>query len=463
MRMSKPLWDKRTRQYMYRKAVPAKLKAGMKAAGYSEWEVKIPLGRDPEKAKLDWSDADKECQRRFKEAETGAKPVDFRRMAREWIKEATATGDARDALLDVWSPDADDSGEWVKPPQEQLPKQFLEDAFQGAENPYCPDARQALWEVIRAVAANKHTMMDAFVAWKIGQDPTEKAADEWRSAVRRFGAGKIVERLTRADIEAFKEAETNRGLARASIKKYLGAIKSVLDYSVDKGWREHNPAIGVKVREKQNAPKARLPYTQDHLKTIFSGPVHTEGKRPSGGAGEAAYWLPILGMYTGARLQELGQLRGEDVQAEGKVWYLDINDTGEGQSVKNASSRRKIPLHPEIVDRFLAFVGTKKGPLFPDLKPDIKGNTTGNWSKWWGRYQRNKLGIKDKRFVFHSFRHTFKSRCREAGLEKYIHDQLTGHASKDVSDDYGDITTKKLAEYVALIKFDVDVFGEGMR
>jgi integrase len=289
-----------------------------------------------------------------------------------------------------------------------------------------------------------------------------KVEDEWRSAVNRFGSGKIVERLTRADIEAFKDAEADRGLAKATIKKYLGAIKTILDYGVEKGWREHNPAFGVKVREAKNAPQQRLPYTKEHLETIFAGPVYTADKRPSGGAGEAAYWLPILALYTGARLRELGQLRGEDVQSEGKVWYLDINDMGEGQSVKNAGSRRKVPLHPDVREKFLAFVGEKKGPLFPDLKPDIKGNITGNWSKWWGRYQRKKLGIKDSRFVFHSFRHTFKNRSREAGIGKDIHDQMTGHSAKDAGDAYGGaLTTEKLAEYVALIRFDIDVFRQG--
>ena len=56
------------------------------------------------------------------------------------------------------------------------------------------------------------------------------------------------------------------------------------------------------------------------------------------------------------------------------------------------------------------------------------GVLTGNWSKWWGRYLRNTVGIKDRRKVFHSFRHTFKDACREARIPQEAHDALTGHS-----------------------------------
>ena len=35
-----------------------------------------------------------------------------------------------------------------------------------------------------------------------------------------------------------------------------------------------------------------------------------------GGAGEAAYWLPLLALFTGARLEELAQLRVSDLASE---------------------------------------------------------------------------------------------------------------------------------------------------
>ncbi|MFO1083789.1 MAG: hypothetical protein U1E21_04435 [Reyranellaceae bacterium] len=77
------------------------------------------------------------------------------------------------------------------------------------------------------------------------------------------------------------------------------------------------------------------------------------------------------------------------------------------------------------------------GRLFPELGQDHFGNWTGNWSKWWGRWARQQLGIKDRRKVFHSFRHSFKAACRRAGIQEETHDLLTGHEGGSTGRSYG--------------------------
>jgi len=54
------------------------------------------------------------------------------------------------------------------------------------------------------------------------------------------------------------------------------------------------------------------------------------------------YWLPILGLYTGCRANEVCQLHKEDLKEQDGIWYLDINDNGK-KSLKNRSSRRLVP------------------------------------------------------------------------------------------------------------------------
>ncbi|TOM07008.1 hypothetical protein CGH84_24390, partial [Vibrio parahaemolyticus] len=78
----------------------------------------------------------------------------------------------------------------------------------------------------------------------------------------------------------------------------------------------------------------------------------------------------------------------------------------QGQSVKNSSSIRLIPIHNELIAKgFLAFVNSKsKGRLFPEL-PLIKGYYSHNASKWFQR-RRDTLGL-GKGLDAHSFRHTF--------------------------------------------------------
>ena len=84
-----------------------------------------------------------------------------------------------------------------------------------------------------------------------------------------------------------------------------------------------------------SSERARLGYDADDLKRIFSGTAGREG---------ADRWLPLLGLWTGARLEELGGLRVEDVKESDGVPYLFIRATDE-RRLKNVGSERKVPLH----------------------------------------------------------------------------------------------------------------------
>jgi integrase len=62
--------------------------------------------------------------------------------------------------------------------------------------------------------------------------------------------------------------------------------------------------------------------------------------------------------YTGDRINELAQLRKEDVQAENGVPFLGITGgTEKGHEIKTSASRRKVPVHRALVaEGFLKFV-----------------------------------------------------------------------------------------------------------
>jgi integrase len=188
--------------------------------------------------------------------------------------------------------------------------------------------------------------------------------------------------------------------------------------------------------------ESRLPYDIADLQKIFSSPVYTEGVRPVGGAGEAAFWLPLLGLWTGCRLEELGQALVADVQAADGVHYLNISDLGEGKSVKTAGSRRPVPIHPDLIRLgFLRYIQDRRkqgdARVFPLLKKNSHGRWTQNWSKWWRTYARGTVGIADPRKVFHSFRHTFIRACREFGIEEEQRIAITGRAGGTVGRAYG--------------------------
>lgn len=253
-------------------------------------------------------------------------------------------------------------------------------------------------------------------------------------------------KVTKADVRRYvQHLETTLSQNFKTVSKKLGVISTIFAQACKDDVLPVNPTLGVEVTEPAKSEKSRLPYTLEQLQTIVSCPIFTEGDRPLGAGGDAAYWLLVLGHYTGARLEELGQLRQCDVQFDPSLgWYLEITDEGQGRRVKNVHSRRQVPLRQEVLDLgFADFLESvrRRGSveLFPDLAGDCKGSVTGNFSKWWGRYARAELGITDKRRVFHSFRHGFKVYCRLGSVPKEHHDRLTGHTGgRGASDGYGD-------------------------
>lgn len=257
----------------------------------------------------------------------------------------------------------------------------------------------------------------------------------------------ISELLAHPDAASFQTPNSS------TVNKLLGMLGAIISAAEREGQLDHiagfqNPfGKRVKLQVDDRAEDSRERFTAADLDRIFASPVYATNSRPTGGGGEAAFWLPLIALLTGARQNEIAELRLQDLakDAETGVWHLDIGTEG-GRSIKTASSRRKVPLHPvlieagilqyrEAISKRLGGEGTK--PLWPDITTDSAGRRAGLWSKWFNRYLRSSAGIKDSRKVFHSFRHSFKRSARDAKVSEEMHDAITGHSSSSVSGSYG--------------------------
>ena len=75
-------------------------------------------------------------------------------------------------------------------------------------------------------------------------------------------------------------------------------------------------------------------------------------------AARVAFAFLGIGMFTGARLNEICQLDIADVKQDGDTWFLNITDEGDdNKRIKSKAGRRKVPLHSELIRLgFLDFV-----------------------------------------------------------------------------------------------------------
>jgi integrase len=124
----------------------------------------------------------------------------------------------------------------------------------------------------------------------------------------------------------------------------------------------------------------------------------------------------LLGLYTGARVSELAQLRTDDVDLSSTLAMLSITDEAEGQTVKTQAGIRLVPVHSELVRLgFLEYVGSvvpQGGPWFWPSLPIRQGKPGGYFSQWFGEY-RKALGF-GKYPDFHCMRHTVRTQMADA-------------------------------------------------
>lgn len=287
-----------------------------------------------------------------------------------------------------------------------------------------------------------------------------------RSALGRVARVLKVEDLTTVDEQgaiAIKDDLLNSGLAFATVEKHLLLLKAVFGTAAANRKIPSNPFAAIKIKAPKVQQKPRIAFAPDDLQQIFSGPVHRDGLRPRGGAGEASFWLPLIALCTGMRLEEIGQLLVRDfVEEAGTLVIYVRQDDSMGQRLKAQSSARRVPAHPFLLKLGLKeyLGGLASGPLtcaFPAIQSAGDRQRTASWSQWFGRYLRNDLGVADRRLTFHSFRHTFKDLCRAAGVHREVHDRLTGHAGSSVGDGYGAEFFPLLPLIDAINRLDVSV------
>jgi len=176
----------------------------------------------------------------------------------------------------------------------------------------------------------------------------------------------------------------------------------------------------------------KLPYARFQLQTEFDKKVGQNKPR------RGRFWVPLLALFHGLRLNEAAQLYIEDVGEEEGISCLQILvDLADGSSsdkrLKSKQSKRRIPIHPELLKNgFLDFVASRRADtqhprLFPELTA-YGGYFSNHFSSWFGSFKRKTLG-KDCKATFHSFRHNFCTELNKTGASAKEIDMLGGWAA----------------------------------
>ena len=271
-------------------------------------------------------------------------------------------------------------------------------------------------------------------------------------------ASKLFPQLSPVEIAERAKAEGRTDLINAAnINTYLNKLGGVLNWAVKEEMLERNPAQGLRVPDPTARRDKRLPFSTRQLQAIFSAPLYTGCRDDGHGYAtpgperprNARFWIPLLSMFGGLRLNEACQLDVADIRRIDDVDCLVITERSEDDQtdkrLKTSSSERIVPIHAVLIDLgFMEFVRQRRRAgetkLFGEVGMGATGYRSTTFSAWFRRFVA-KAGAVSQKTCFHSFRHGFRDALREARIDRDIALALggwsTASGAASVSDAYG--------------------------
>lgn len=318
------------------------------------------------------------------------------------------------------------------------------------------------------------------------QSKYRHALDDFLAQLSSYGLKKTrgdwdLAKITTDHVRAWRDGLLVRldGVAtpRTIQREYVQSLKAVFSFAVKGERLANNPAKAVYVLAAMGAkPAQKRGFRNEEAQVILRATLDSPGPRTSAHRAAAQRWVPWLCAYTGARVNEITQLRGRDVLRSEGYWCIRITPEAGGQKT---GAERIVPLHEHLVEQgFVEFAGTFRPdqPLFhtyemPDLANDPEfadeskrkkkmvehrrraasaAAVTGGRLATWVRSLAG-LSEKDAPDVDpnHGWRHRFKTEGRVHGIKSLNLDAIQGHAPTTVSADYGEFPPRVTGPEIA--------------
>ncbi|HAJ6621101.1 TPA: site-specific integrase [Escherichia coli] len=244
--------------------------------------------------------------------------------------------------------------------------------------------------------------------------------------------------MSRSGWLAVRDAMLAAEVMPSTINKLLTKAKMCLDYGLMNGQLEgRNPIERMKLTK--DIDSKRRAFTDEEMERLL-GRVEAEyqfTRHTAHTTSEARRWASLVSVVTGARSAEVCHLTKRDiVTLDNGLVCIDINEDGEGKSVKNKHSVRLVPLTDGAygfnLKSFLEWVYMQpdEGPLF--------GMTPSAYSSWFNSRVLTEALPDAENVSLHSLRHWLATRMKERGVNLVDAQGILGHSSQSITYDlYG--------------------------
>lgn len=236
--------------------------------------------------------------------------------------------------------------------------------------------------------------------------------------------------LSARDIVAKAKGQGLPGLKVRTVEKHLDRLRVFFNSLVQRGELARNPLTGLRLQTRAaKYESARRGFEPDELTLLFDpelrGRLATDDPMN--------FWVPILMLYTGARMNELVSLDVKDLDSIEGVWGVHIT-----KHLKNPQSKRFVPLPQRVLDLGLrTYAEDMKAAGFSELFPGgsetAKNGRGDKLSKWFNRtYLRKACGILGADVCLQSFRNTLMTAADRVGISEAQMNPLVGHGPRSL-------------------------------
>lgn len=140
--------------------------------------------------------------------------------------------------------------------------------------------------------------------------------------------------------------EVKNPLGTQTIKNHISTLSSCFKWAVLHGHMVTNVAEGLTPKDTRSKREKRQAYTTEHIRKmadVLYNKQKAQGKSPD------RWLIPLVALFSGMRIEEICQLKRDDVRQVKGIWCFDVYSMGDNK-VKTVNSERIIPVHPKLVD-----------------------------------------------------------------------------------------------------------------
>lgn len=342
-------------------------------------------------------------------AETRAAP-----LVAKWKARIAAARGQSDPFIDSalqWRKDHDAN------PSPDIVRAFIEDEARKLAQTKGDEAGAQFY----AIATGMQTpMLPHYTDWAAQLTLAPKTIDQMKKDVKAMvGHFGTIEKVTSTSVrewikDLMQDTPTEKGYSPSSVKRIVGFCRNFWGYlqEHEKADAERQPftvpTFAKKAAAKAATGKGWIPFLPAEVVKLWREAIARDDQELAD--------LIHLGMYTGARIEELCALKVEHCDGDA----LHIIDA------KTQAGIRTVPIHSALKEKVQALKDSSKdGYLLSGLTFNKYGDRSNAVGKRFGRLKQS-LGFPASK-VFHSLRKTVVTQLENAGVSENLAADIVGH------------------------------------